>query len=236
MRLRLSWARVRNVARWIVVLAVLFGLFRVLVYDWYSAPAGSMKEAIRPGDILIVNKMAYGYSRYSCPWSLCSFSGRVFAGTPARADIVVFAHPRSGVPYVKRIVGLPGERIRMQGGVLHIDGKPAGMEPAGHFEEIYAVQGGAGGLPVCGNRPSRIGEVCRKRRYIETLPGGAAHAILDLGDGHADNTPELTVPAGAYFVMGDHRDNSVDSRFPQAAGGIGPVPFENLIGRVDGVF
>ena len=220
----------------IVVLAVLFGLFRVLVYDWYSAPAGSMKEAIRPGDVLIVNKMAYGYSRYSCPWSLCSFSGRVFASPPARGGIIVFAHPRSGVPFVKRIVGLPGERIRMQGGVLHIDGEPVAMEAAGYFEEIWEPQGGSGGLPVCGNRPSGIGEICRKRRYIEMLPGNATHAILDLGDGHADNTPELTVPAGAYFVMGDHRDNSVDSRFPQTAGGIGTVPFENLIGRVDGVF
>ena len=236
MKIRPSWARVRNVAAWIVVLAVLFGLFRVLVYDWYSAPAGSMKETIRPGDILVVNKMVYGYSRHSCPWSVCSFSGRVFASPPERGDIVVFAHPRSGVPFVKRIVGLPGERIRMRGGVLHIDGEPVGIEAAGHFEEIYAPQGGSGGLPICGNRPSSIGETCRTRRYIETLPGGAAHAILDLGDGPADDTPEFTVPEGAYFVMGDHRDNSVDSRFPQAAGGIGPVPFENLIGRVDGVF
>ena len=130
-----------------------------------------MKEAIRPGDVLIVNRMACGYSRYSCPWSLCSFAGRVFASPPARGNIVVFAHPRSGVPCVKRIVGLPGERIRMQGG--------------------------SGGLPVCANRPSGIGEICRKRRYIETLPGNAPHAILDLGDGHADNTPEFTVPAGA---------------------------------------
>ena len=180
--------------------------------------------------------MAYGYSRHTCPGSLCSFDGRVFGSAPERGDIVVFAHPRSGVPFVKRIVGLPGESIRLQGGVLYIDGKPAGMEPAGHFEETWEPQGRSGGLPLCENRPAAIGETCRKRRYIETLPGGAAHAILDLGDGHADNTPEFTVPAGAYFVMGDHRDNSVDSRFPQAAGGIGPVPFENLIGRVDGVF
>ena len=210
----------------IVVLAVLFGLFRVLVYDWYSVTAGSMKEAIRPGDILIVNRMAYGYSRYSCPWSLCPFSGRVSASPPARGDIVVFTHPRSGVPSVKRIVGLPGERVGMRGGVLHIDGEPVAMEAAGYFEETWEPQGGTGGLPVCGNRPSGIGKICRKRRYIETLPGNARHE---------DSTPEFTVPAGAYFAMGDHRDNSVDSRFPQAAGGIGPVPFENLIGRVDGV-
>ena len=156
-----------------------------------------MKEANRPGDVLIVNRMACGYSRYSCPWSLCSFADRVFASPPARGNIVVFAHPRSGVPCVKRIVGLPGEKIRMQGGVLHIDGERVGMEPVGHFGETWEPQGGSGGLPVCANRPSGIGEICRKRRYIETLPGNAPHAILDLGDGHADNTPEFTVPAGA---------------------------------------
>ena len=234
--LRPSWRAVRPIAAWIVAIAVLSGLFRVLAYDWYSAPAGSMKEVIRPGDILIVNRMAYGYSRHSCPWSLCSFAGRVFASPPERGDIVVFAHPRSGVAYVKRIVGLPGERIGMRGGVLHIDGEPVGMEPAGHFEEAWEPQGGSGGLPLCENRPSRVGDACRKRRYIETLPGGAAHAILDLGDGPADDTPGIEVPAGAYFVMGDHRDNSLDSRFPPASGGIGPVPFDNLIGRVDSVF
>ena len=235
MKIRLSWGAARKVVKLIVVLAVLVGLFRVLVFGWYSVPTRSMKEAIRPDDIVLANKMAYGYSRHSCPWSLCSFAGRAFASAPERGDIVVFVHPLSGVPLVSRIVGLPGERIRIRGGVLHIDGAPAGVDAAGFFEEIYEPKGRSGALPLCENKPSRIGDTCRKRRYVETLPGGAAHSILDIGEHPGDDTAEIVVPAGEYFVMGDHRDISLDSRFPRADGG-GTVPFDNLIGRVDGVF
>ena len=229
----------RSAARAVAISAILLvavvWLFQVLVYDWYSAPAGSMKEAIRPGDILVVNKMAYGYSRHSCPGSLCSFNGRVFAGAPKRGDIVVFRRPGNGIPLVKRVVGLPGERIRMRDGVLHIDGKPVPTEAAGYFEETYEPQGRSGGLPRCENRPAAIGATCRKRRYVETLPGGAAHSILDMGDGAGDNTPGIVVPAGEYFLLGDHRDISLDSRFPRTSGG-GTVPADDLIGRVDIVF
>ena len=214
----------RAVALWAIPIVAVVWLFQALVYDWYSAPAGSMKEAIRPGDILVVNKMAYGYSRHTCPGSLCSFGGRVFGSAPDRGDIVVYRRPGDGIPLVKRIVGLPGERIRMQDGVLYIDGKPVPTEAAGYFEEAYERQGRSGRLPLCENRPAAIGAICRKRRYVETLPGGAVHSILDIRDS-----------AGEYFLLGDHRDNSMDSRFPGTSGG-GTVPGDDLIGRVDIVF
>ena len=225
----------RAVAICAILLVAIVWLFQVLVYDWYSVPAGSMKEAIGPGDILVVNKMAYGYSRHSCPGSLCSFNGRVFGSAPERGDIVVFGRQGDGFPLVKRIVGLPGERIRMCDGVLHIDGKPVPTEAAGYFEEAYERQGRSRRLPLCENRPAAIGATCRKRRYVETLPGGAAHSILDIHDSAGDNTPGIVVPVGEYFLLGDHRDNSLDSRYPRASGG-GTVPADDLIGRVDIVF
>ena len=137
----------RTVAICAILLVAVVWLFQVLVYDWYSVPAGSMKEAIWPGDILVVNKMAYGYSRHTCPGSLCSFNGRVFGSAPERGDIVVFRRAGDGISLVKRIVGLPGERIRMRDGVLHIDGKPVPTEAAGYFEEIYEPQGRTGACP-----------------------------------------------------------------------------------------
>ena len=222
----------RAVATWAIPFVAAVWLFQALVYGWYSVPERAMKEAIRPGGILVVNKMVYGYSRHTCPGSLCSFGGRVFGIAPERGDIVVYRHPQSGVALVKRIVGLPGERIRMQDGLLHIQGIPVRTEEAGYFEETYERQGRSGSLPLCENRVSSLGATCRKRRYIETLPGGAAHSILDMGDSAGDNTPEIVVPAGAYFLLGDHRDISLDSRYPRTTGG-GTVPTEDLIGRVD---
>ena len=222
-----------KVGKWLVVVVVTAALFRVLVYDWYSMPAGPMKDSIRAGDILLVNKMAYGYSRHACPWSLCSFGGRVFGRAPERGDIAVFKHPLADVHLALRIVGLPGERIQLRDGVLQIDGTPVPTEATGYFEEPNEPQGRSRGLPQCENRPVKRGETCLKRRYIETLPGGSAHSILDIGHGPGDDTAEVVVPTGEYFLLGDHRDISLDSRHKRTGGGLGTVPFENLIGRVD---
>ncbi len=210
-------------------------LFRTLFFQPFYIPSGSMKDTLLIGDFLFVNKMSYGYSRHSCPWSLCPIPGRIFASEPERGDVIVFKHPVSKVDYIKRLVGLPGDRIQVIDGTLHINGEAALQEPAGEFLETFERQGGGGRFPQCTNRPSREGQECKKTRYFEALPGARAHSILDVRPGYGDNTGALVVPEGEYFFMGDNRDNSQDSRFPQSAGGVGTVPFENLVGRADRV-
>ncbi len=214
---------------WALVIA---GVFRTLFFQPFWIPSGSMKDTLLIGDFLFVNKMAYGYSRYSCPFAMCPFSGRILASEPERGDVVVFRHPVSGADYIKRLIGLPGDKVQMKDGVLHINGKAVKFEPAGIFEEPYERQGPEGNFPQCMNTPG-IGGTCRKARFRETLPNGRTHDILDIGPRASDNTRVFTVPEGHYFFMGDNRDNSQDSRFPQQLGGVGFVPFENIIGRAD---
>ncbi len=218
---------------WALILA---GLIRTLLFQPFWIPSGSMKDTLLIGDFLFVNKMAYGYSRHSCPWSLCPISGRIFGRDPERGDVVVFKHPVSGADFIKRVIGLPGDRIQVIGGVLYINGRPVRLDPAGEFVEVKEPQGPAGNVPRCANDPVPIGGTCIKLRYRETLPNGVIHDVLDIEPrGSADDTGVFTVPEGHYFVMGDNRDNSLDSRFPQKYGGVGFVPAENLVGRADRV-
>jgi signal peptidase I len=217
-----------------VVYALLIaGIFRTLFFQPFWIPSGSMKETLLIGDFLFVNKMAYGYSRYSCPFALCPFSGRILGGEPERGDVVVFRHPVNGSDFIKRLIGLPGDTVQVRDGILYINGTEVPQEPDGTFEEPYAAQGPASNMPRCENSPVGQGGTCIKSRAIETLPNGVRHAVLNIEDGFADNTPVFTVPEGQYFFMGDNRDNSMDSRYAQAVGGVGFVPFENLIGRAD---
>ena len=226
------WETVKTVF-WALVIA---GLFRTLFFQPFWIPSGSMKETLLIGDFLFVNKMAYGYSRYSCPFALCPISGRILASEPERGDIVVFRHPVSGSDYIKRLIGLPGDRIQVRNGVLFINDTEVPQVPDGVFTEEYAPQGGARQRPRCENAPVGSGGACTKPRAIETLPNGVSYPVLNIETGgFADNTPVFTVPEGEFFFMGDNRDNSVDSRFGQNAGGVGFVPFENLIGRADRV-
>ena len=224
-------AVVENV-KTIVYALLLAGLFRTLLFQPFWIPSGSMKDTLLVGDFMFVNKLAYGYSRHSCPWSLCPFTGRLFAEEPERGDVVVFKHPVSKRDFVKRLVGLPGEKVQMQDGVLYINGAPAPQQPDGVFEEIIGRDDRRGGNLRC---TERQGNICNKPRLVETLPGGVAHAILDHGSSPADSTAVFTIPEGEYFFLGDNRDNSSDSRFSQLRGGVGTVPFENLIGRADRV-
>ncbi len=222
-----------------VVYALLIaGIFRTLLFQPFWIPSESMKDTLLIGDFLFVNKMAYGYSRYSCPYALCPISGRIkvpgISGDPQRGDVVVFRHPVNGEDYIKRLIGLPGDKIQVKDGMLYINGTEAPQVPAGQFEEIYEPQGSMGNSPRCENAPVGEGGICTRSRSVETLPNGVKHDVLNIDkNGYADNTDIFTVPEGNYFFMGDNRDNSMDSRYSQNAGGVGFVPAANLIGRAD---
>ena len=218
-----------------VVYALLIaGVFRTLFFQPFWIPSESMKDTLLIGDFVFVNKMAYGYSKYSCPFSICPISGRILGSEPARGDVVVFRHPVNGSDFVKRLIGMPGDKIQIKGGIVFINGAEAPQVPDGQFEEIMGPQGPMGNRPRCENGAVGDGSICTRSRYRETLPNGVVHDVLNIEDnGFADNTDVFTVPEGEYFFMGDNRDNSQDSRFSQAIGGVGFVPAANLIGRAD---
>jgi len=234
----------------IVYALLIAGIFRTLFFQPFWIPSGSMKQTLLIGDFLFVNKMTYGYSFASCPTiripvvglnidakDICGFLGddnnRIFGGQPARGDVVVFRHPVSGQDYIKRLVGLPGETVQMIGGVLHINGEAVTLEDDGVFEETAEPQGPQRLRPRCENGPVGDGGLCLKSRQIETFPEGTSHPVLNIGQQSSDDTPVYNVPEGHFFFMGDNRDNSTDSRVPQMAGGVGFVPYQNLIGRAD---
>lgn len=219
----------------IIYALLIAGVVRTLFFQPFWIPSGSMKNTLLIGDFLFVNKMAYGYSSHSCPFSICPFSGRVWAAEPERGDIIVFKHPTTNVDFIKRLVGLPGDRIQMKEGQLFINEQAVPKEPIGKFVEVKNPQGPLGNTPRCDNAPVGWGSDCEKAMFRETLPNGVTHNTLDIAFVSADSTPVFTVPEGNYFFMGDNRDNSGDSRMPKSTGGVGFVPFENLIGRADRV-
>jgi len=210
------WETVR-----VVVIALLLAfLVRIFLYQPFNIPSGSMKPTLLIGDYLFVSKFSYGYSQYSFPFGLASFDGRFLSSKPERGDVAVFKLPRdNNSDYIKRIVGLPGDRIQVIDGVLYINGDAVERERLSDF----TLDLGRG----------RTREV---RRYRETLPNGVSYQTLDVSSNRpGDNTDVFVVPAGHYFMMGDNRDNSSDSRF-FGARGVGFVPTENLIGRAEITF
>jgi signal peptidase I len=187
----------------------------------FYVPSGSMEPTLLIGDALLASKYPYGYSAASLPIQITlPETGRVFGGTPKRGDVVVFRWPGDrSQAWVKRVVGLPGDRIQVRQGQLFINDQPASLKPDGIGE---AEDDNGGSEPA--------------RRYVETLPGGVSHQIFKLYDnGRLDNTPEVTVPPDRLFVMGDNRDNSADSRVPVRQGGVGLLPMDDLVGRADAV-
>jgi len=236
----------------IVYALLIAGVFRTVFFQPFWIPSGSMKDTLLIGDFLFVNKMAYGYSYASCPSvripavglsvdakDICGmFDGdntRLLGGEPERGDVVVFRHPVNGTDYIKRLIGLPGDKIQMKNGQLFINGKAAPLEADGTFNEVAGPQGPQGLYPICANAPVGRGGECVKEKLRETLPNGVVHSVLNVTSRSVDNTPVYSVPDGHYFFMGDNRDNSTDSRVPQTLGGVGFVPYENLIGRADRV-
>jgi signal peptidase I len=218
----------------LVYALLIAGVFRTLFFQPFWIPSESMKDTLLIGDFVFVNKMAYGYSKYSCPFAICPISGRILASEPERGDVVVFRHPVNGSDFVKRLIGLPGDTIQMKDGLLYINGAVAPQTPDGVFEEVMEPQGPMGNRPRCENEVVGDGAICQKSRARETLPNGVVHDVLNIEkNGYADNTDVFTVPEGQYFFMGDNRDNSQDSRYSQNSGGVGFVPAEYLIGRAD---
>ncbi len=201
----------------VIAQALLLALvIRSVFFQPFSIPSGSMRPTLLEGDYLFVTKWAYGYSRHSLPFSPNLFSGRIWGSDPERGDVAVFKFPPNPtVDYIKRIVGLPGDRIRMEAGVLIINDVPVPRQLTGQINnpDITEVEG-----PV---------DV-----YRETLPNGVSYDTLDISQNSpGDNTREFIVPPGHFFAMGDNRDNSSDSRFT-----VGFVPAENLVGRANYVF
>ena len=210
-----GWKETVKTVFYAVLIAV---VIRTFGYEPFSIPSSSMVPTLLVGDYLFVSKFSYGYSRYSLPLGVPLVPGRVLYSEPERGDVVVFKLPSDNkTDYIKRIVGLPGDRIQVRDGVLAINGEPVKRERVA--DEVQYM-------------PS--GNVIRIPRFIETLPNGKRHYILESqGDfGPADNTDVYIVPDGHFFAMGDNRDNSQDSRYPQ----VGFVPKKNLVGRAEFLF
>jgi signal peptidase I len=207
---------------------------RSFLFAPFSIPSGSMLPNLMIGDYLFVSKWPYGYSRYSLPFGLARFEGRIFGSLPERGDIVVFRYPGpEEEDYVKRVIGLPSDRIEVRGGAVVLNGRPVQRQRIADYA-----------MPVSANSPCRgqgatreirtaQGELaCAYPRFRETLPGGRSYDVLDqVTDGAGDDVAEFVVPEGQLFVMGDNRDDSLDSRFSIEEEGVGLLPVENLLGR-----
>ena len=219
----------------IVYALILAGIFRSLFFQPFWIPSGSMKPNLLIGDFLFVNKFAYGYSRYSCPYALCPIYGRIFYDEPNRGDIVVFRNPRDGRDFIKRLIGIPGDKIEIKSGKLIVNGKNITQDRVQPFIEKKKMQGPLGSIPRCTNSPVALGADCIKEQFVEKLDLGKSYSILNIGYGSGDELAEFLVPEGHFFFMGDNRDNSQDSRFSPNRGGIGLVHQDFLIGRADRV-
>jgi signal peptidase I len=230
---------VGETTRFLLLLFLMALILRSFVVAPFVIPSGSMLPRMMIGDYLFVAKWPYGFSRHSVPFGLAGFEGRVFASHPERGDIVVFRYPGSGDDYVKRLIGLPGDTVQMRGGEVVLNGKPVPrirvadyLMPRTLNSPCRYVSQDAALPPVV-----EAGQTyCRYVRYRETLPGGRSYEVLDQWMGQADDTPVYRVPEGHYFMMGDNRDDSADSRFSLDERGVGFLPADQVIGRAMIVF
>ena len=203
--------------------AILIALvIRTFFFQPFFIPSSSMEPTLVVGDRLFVSKYKYGYSRHSLPLSINLFNGRIFDGNPERGDVVVFKVPLNsnqnkdlfGVDYIKRIIGLPGDKIKLQNGKIFIDNKEINRKRLRTDQKLLSN-----------------GKIIEIRVFLETLPNGKSYEIYDIyDDGPSDNFNTVTIPPNSYFVLGDNRDNSKDSRF------VGPIPNVNLVGKAEIIF
>jgi signal peptidase I len=222
----------------LIKLVVIVLLFRTLLFTSFMIPSESMMPRLLVGDYLFASKWSYGYSRASMPFDLniVPGSGRVFGSLPERGDVVIFKHPIDRTDYVKRVIGLPGDTVQMVAGVLHLNGVPVKKEKVGDF--VMPIRADEGCREVRFTERRADGSfVCRYPQFRETLPSGVSYNVLDFGLLPQDTTEPRIVPEGHVFMMGDNRDNSLDSRFPAVPGqGVGLVPVENLVGEASFMF
>jgi signal peptidase I len=222
----------RDFLTFLLKLGIFVFVLRSFVFAPFSIPSESMLPKLLVGDYLIVTKWSYGYSKHALPFSLPLIPGRVFASTPERGDVAVFkAPPGDETDYIKRVIGLPGDLIQIKGGQLFLNGAAVPKQRMADF--IVPVSPNTQcNAPEFEETASDGSRRCRYPRFRETLPGGKSYEVLDLGTIAADDTAVYSVPEGHVFMMGDNRDNSLDSRFPAVEGaGIGIVPQENLVGK-----
>lgn len=212
------WENVKSLF-YAILLAI---LIRTVWLQPFHIPSGSMISTLLIGDNLFVSKTAYGYSRYSIPFGgdINYFSGRIWSADPKLGEVAVFRTVvNPDTDYIKRVIGVPGDRVQMKEGILHINDVPCTLEPHGEYEAV-----------------NDDGTVFKAAQYIETLPNGLKHLIIKqvpFGEGHYDNTPVYTVPEGHFFMMGDNRDGSEDSRGQKV---VGYIPLENFVGRASFIF
>jgi signal peptidase I len=216
-----------SLARFFLTLVILTWALRSFVVQPFDIPSGSMLPTLYIGDYLFTAKWPYGYSRFSFPFAFPSYRGRILGHLPARGDVVVFRHPNEDADLIKRVIGLPGDTVELRDGRVILNGKPLAEQPLPDVN-----------VPVTPNSPCRLmvqgspnGD-CRYPATLETLPGGPSFTVLNqLDNGPADNYGPVRVPDGHVFLMGDNRDDSLDSRFPTSVGGVGMLPIDHLIGR-----
>ena len=229
-----SGKRDGSLVRFILTLVVLAYALRCFVFAPFSIPSSSMLPTLYIGDYLVVAKWPYGYSRYSFPFQFPSFDGRILSGLPERGDVVVFRHPTDDLDLIKRVIALPGDTVEVRRGRLILNGRAVGRETlppfAAPISDNSPCKAAPGAAPVIAD--TTAGRKCLYAAFRERLPGGPSYVVLDQVDGGpADELPRTTIPAGHLFLMGDNRDDSLDSRFSPVVGGIGMVPVDHLIGR-----
>jgi signal peptidase I len=223
-----------SLARFFLGLVILTWALRSFVFQPFNIPSGSMLPTLYIGDYLVVAKWPYGFSRYSFPLGFPPLGGRILGNLPRRGDVVVFRVPAENADLIKRVIGIPGDTIEMRDGQLILNGHAVAREALPPVAVPVSVNSPCRVIPPA--TPTVVATAnrrnCMFKAYLESLPGGPSYTVLDqVAHGEGDDFGPVAVPAGHLFLMGDNRDDSLDSRFPEFEGGIGMVPLEDLIGR-----